>query len=215
MHPDLRHCPSAASIVSQLLCHQLLVITRHGRSIFGRRALLWSPYVIGQTIIFSSCFFLYFFLSFFFLFHRLISAVRDWMSIPYFNTWCGLSANLECRSEMCCMWLAENTGHKNDAKNRHLGTITQLCRAISSQLRHVSTIGKKLVKQQYLLHMSPQYGELRPTSGWDRFGSLGHPSYFQWLPRLGSVTAWHSSSGREPNFAALNGGRHLYSTGRP
>ena len=30
-----------------------------------------------------------------------------------------------------------------DAKNRHLGTITQLCRAISSQLRHVSTIGKK------------------------------------------------------------------------
>jgi len=24
---------------------------------------------------------------------------------------------------------------------------------------------KKLVKQQYLLHMSPQYGELRPTIG--------------------------------------------------
>jgi len=34
-----------------------------------------------------------------------------------------------------------------------------------SQLRRISTIGKKLVKQQYLLHMSPQYGELRPTSG--------------------------------------------------
>ena len=41
-------------------------------------------------------------------------------SLPYFHTWCGLSANLECRSEMCCMWLAENTGRKNDAKNRHL-----------------------------------------------------------------------------------------------
>jgi len=50
---------------------------------------------------------------------------------------------------------------------------------------------KKLVKQQYLLYMSPQYGELRPTSGWDRFGSLGHPSYFQRLPRLSSVTARH------------------------
>jgi len=50
------------------------------------------------------------------------------------------------------------------AKNRHLATITQLCRAISSQLRHVSTIGKKLVKQQHVLHVSPQYGELRPTS---------------------------------------------------
>jgi len=36
------------------------------------------------------------------------------------------------------------------AKIRLLGTIAQLCRAISLQLRHVSTIGKKLVKQQYL-----------------------------------------------------------------
>ena len=31
------------------------------------------------------------------------------------------------------------------AKNRHLGTIAQLCRATSSQLRHVSTIGKNLL----------------------------------------------------------------------
>ena len=58
------------------------------------------------------------------------------------------------------MWAA-----KKVAKNRHLGTIAQLCRAISSQLRHISTIGKKLVKQQYILHVSPQYGELRTSSG--------------------------------------------------
>jgi len=32
---------------------------------------------------------------------------------------------------------------------------------------------------------------------------------------LGSVTAWHSSSGRQPNFAAMNRGRHLYLAGRP
>ena len=74
---------------------------------------------------------------------------------------------------------------------------------------------KKLVKQQYLLHMSAQYGELRPTSGWDRFGSLGHPSYFQRLPCLGSVTARQSSSERQPNFVALNRGRHLCSAERP
>jgi len=38
---------------------------------------------------------------------------------------------------------------------------------MSSQYRErwQSTIGKKLVKQQYVLQMSPQYGELRPTSG--------------------------------------------------
>jgi len=66
---------------------------------------------------------------------------------------------------MCCTQLAANTGRKNDAKTHHLGTITQLCLAISLQLRHVLTVGKKLVKQQYLPHMSLQYGELLRTSG--------------------------------------------------
>jgi len=46
---------------------------------------------------------------------------------------------------MYCMRLAENTGRKNVTKNLHLGTIAQLCRAISSQLRHASTIGKNLL----------------------------------------------------------------------
>jgi len=89
-----------------------------------------------------------------------------------------LSANLRRRSETCCTRLAENTGCKKSPKIRHLGIIAQLCRAraISSQRRHVSTIRQKLVKQQYLPHMSLQYGELRPTSGWDRFVSLGQPS---------------------------------------
>ena len=46
---------------------------------------------------------------------------------------------------MCGTRLAENTGRKKVAKNRHLGTIAQLCRAISSQIRHASTIGKKML----------------------------------------------------------------------
>jgi len=72
---------------------------------------------------------------------------------------------------------------------------------------------KKIVKQQYLPHMSSQYGELRPTNGWDRFGSLGQP--FQWVSRLDSVTPQQHSIGRQPNFAALNRGRHLHSAWRP
>jgi len=44
---------------------------------------------------------------------------------------------------------------------------------------------KKTVKQQYLLNMSLQYGELQLSSGWDRFVSLGHPSKFQQVSRLG------------------------------
>jgi len=43
---------------------------------------------------------------------------------------CGPSANLECRSEMCCTRLAASAGPKKVAKNRHLGTIPQLCWAI-------------------------------------------------------------------------------------
>jgi len=58
----------------------------------------------------------------------------------------------------------ETKDSKNLPKIRHLCTIAQLCPATSSQLRHVSTIGKKIVKQQYLLHMSSQYGELWPTN---------------------------------------------------
>ena len=44
-------------------------------------------------------------------------------TIAYFHTWCDLSANLECRSEMCCTWLAENTGRKNDAKKSPSGLL--------------------------------------------------------------------------------------------
>jgi len=103
---------------------------------------------------------------------------------------------------------------------------TQKCRQKSPSGHHRTTLSGNIFatkaciddrknKQQYLLQMSPQYGELRPTSGWDRSGSLGHLCKFQRVSRLGSITAWHSSSGRQPNFAALNRGRHLYSAGRP
>jgi len=68
--------------------------------------------------------------------------------------------------------LAENTGRKNAPKNRHLGTIAQLCSAISSQLRHISTIGNKLANFNgfqvlaALLHGTPVLGvsqTLRPS----------------------------------------------------
>jgi len=49
----------------------------------------------------------------------------------------------------------------------------------------------------------------------DLLASLGHPCKFQLLLRLCSVTARHSSSGRKPNFAALDRGHHLQSAGRP
>ena len=38
------------------------------------------------------------------------------LDVYHTSTQCGLSANLECWSEMCCTQLAGNTGRKNDAK---------------------------------------------------------------------------------------------------
>jgi len=129
-------------------------VERHFRSFVSWPILsiYWPPYLIGQAIIFLPG---GFFLSSFFLFFLTYSQPSQIGYLPYYHTWCGLSANLECMSEMCCTLLAENTGRKN----RHFGTIAQLCRAISS----------------------------------------GHPCKFQQVSRLGSVTARHSISGRQPN----------------
>ena len=83
--------------------------------------------------------------------------------LPHFDTWCGLSANLGCRSEMCCTRLSENTGAKKSPKIRHLLTITQLCRAMSSQLRHISTIEKELLNSNISLtcpHNMANFGPL-------------------------------------------------------
>ena len=130
-------------------------------------------------------------------FARLFSAVADWTSTIYFHTWCGLSVNLECRSGMCCTRLAGNTWRKNSPQIR----LSQLCRAMSSQLKHVSTVRKKLVKQQHLFHMSSQYGEgeLQPTNHWDQLAVLGHPvqeisiSFASWLRYCKDVAQWRST----------------------
>jgi len=59
---------------------------------------LWSPYGIGQTIIFSSCFLLLLssFFFFFLFFPRLISAVGDWMfTILWHMVWPGCEFRMQ------------------------------------------------------------------------------------------------------------------------
>ena len=115
---------------------------------------------------------------------------------------------------MRCMRLAANTGRKKVAKNRHLSTIAQLCRAISSQLRHISTIGKKL--------LSTNLSSTRPLN-MVNFGPLtAEIGSGVWAPLQISAgfASWQrycmaSSNGRQANFAVLNRGRHLCSAGRP
>ena len=139
----LAFCPSPMSSPVHLYITPFLYEhpLRMSMIYYSARVLLWPPYGIGQAIIFWPCgFFFFFYLSNYLFSSPNLSGRR----LDVCRTWCGLSANLRCRSEMCCTRLAANTGRKRSSKNRHLGTIPQLCRAISSQLRHISTIGKKL-----------------------------------------------------------------------
>jgi len=80
---------------------------------------------------------------------------------------------------MRCRRLAENNLQnaqitKNSPSGHHPTTLSSYIFATKARIDN----RKKSVKQQYLPQMSSQYGEHRPTNGWDRFTSLGHPSKF-------------------------------------
>ena len=131
--------------------------------------------------------------------------------LPYFHTWCGLRANLGCRSETCCTRLAEIQDAKNRQKSpsAHHRTIF-----VELYLRNQGThrqSEKKLIKLRYLPHMSSQYGELRPTSGTLVWGTPAKFNEFRVLAALlhGTLLVGVSQT------AALNRGRHLYLAERP
>jgi len=92
---------------------------------------------------------------------------------------------------MCCTRLAENTGRKKVAKKRHLGTIAQICRAISSQIRHVSTIGKNMLSPNMSStcpHNMVNFGPLRAEIGSTIWGT---PANFHWFRVLLELEVWH------------------------
>jgi len=67
---------------------------------------------------------------------------------------------------MCCIWLAGNAGPKNLPSGHHRTTLSRYIFANKARIDN----RKKLVKQQYLPHMSLQYGELSPLAA--EIGSL-------------------------------------------
>ena len=134
-------------------------------------------------------FVLWFLLSFFLSFFLFSSPNLSDRGLDVYHTstrLCGLSANLECRSEMRCTRLARNTGRKNDAKIRHLGTITQLCPAVSSQLRYVSTIGRNLLNSNIssICSHNTAIGQLTAEIGSAIWGTPVNFNGFRVLPLL-------------------------------
>ena len=72
-------------------------------------------------------------------------------------------------------------------KNRHFGTIAQLCRAVSSQLRHVSTIGKNLLNIDTFSicpHNTVNFGLLTAEICWLIWGT---PANFNWFRVLAAL----------------------------
>ena len=75
---------------------------------------------------------------------------------------------------MCCTLLAANTGRKKSPSGHYRTTLSGYIFATKACIDN----RKKLLKQQYLLHMSSQYGERRPLTA--EIGSVvwGTPANF-------------------------------------
>ena len=82
------------------------VLADQHKALYKMSILLWPPN-IGPAIIFCSCDFFFLLVSFFLAY----SQRSDIGCLPYFDTWCRLSANLESMSEIYAAHtrLAENT----------------------------------------------------------------------------------------------------------
>ena len=83
-------------------------------------------------------------------------------------------------------------------KNGHLGTIAQLCRAVSSQIRHVSTIAEKLVKPRMWANAQPD----------------GRPAERSWRP-LFNAAVWLTPTTSVPCSNAAKTRNPLKFVGNP
>jgi len=110
-----------------------------------------------------------------------------------FYTWCGLSANLECMSEMCCTRLLENNDAKITQKIAICAPWHNVVRHISSQLRHVSTIGKTLLNSNISStcpHNMVNFGPPTAEICWRVWGTPANINRFRVLASLLHRRRW-------------------------
>jgi len=127
------------------------------------------------------------FLSSFFLAYSKRSQIG---CLPNFCISCGLIANLECKSEMCCMRLAENTGCKNSPSAHHRTTVSGYI------FTKASTTRKKLFNSNICStcpHNTMNFGSgtLTAESGWRVWGT---PANFNGFRVLASLLHWCRST---------------------
>jgi len=123
--------------------------------------------------------------------------VRWCVDGTYFHTWCGLSANLRCRSETCCTRLAGNTGRKKVARYATFG-------------HHCTTLLGYIFATKARSQNMVYFGLLAAEICWRVWGTPAHFNGFRVLAALLHSTLVVGVS----QTTALNKGRHLYSAER-
>jgi len=121
--------------------------------------------------------------------------------LPCFHTWCGLSANLRCRSELYCTRLAGNAGRKKSTKSPSGHHRTTLSGYIFATKAHVDSQKNFLSSNisstcpQNMVNFSPLAAEIGPVV----WGTPANFNGFQVLASL--LTAATSLNINQPNFA--------------
>ena len=144
--------------------------------------LLWQPYGIGQAIIFlPRCFF--YLLLLLFLAYSQLSYIG---CVPYFHTWCGFRANLECRSEMCCTRLAEKMTQKSQKNSPSAHHHTTLLGCVFANKAHIDN-RKNLLNSNIsstCFHNMVNVGPLTAEIGSVVLGTPANFNGFRVLPSL-------------------------------
>jgi len=116
-------------------------------------------------------------------------------------------------SEMCCTRLAGNTEQKKSPSVHHHTTLSGYIFATKARIHN-------FLKNLLNSNVSPtcpdnmvNFSLLTAEICWRVWGTPANFSGFRVLAAL--LHGRHSSGGRQPTFAALNRGRHLYLAGRP
>jgi len=95
-------------------------------ALYSRCDIIFLPWDFYLSSFYLSSFYLFLFLA--------LSQQSQIGCLPYFYTWCDLSANLECMSEMCCTRLAGNIGHKKSPSAHHHTNLSGYIFAIKAHI---------------------------------------------------------------------------------
>jgi len=139
---------------------------------------------LGRPIYFVAVVYIFVFLLLFFLAYSQRSQIG---CLLYFHTWCGLSANLECRSEMCGARLAENTGRKNRQKSPSTHHRTNLSSYMFATKACIDNQEKNLLHSNISsirAHNMVNFGTLTSEISWRVWGTPTNFNGFRLLASL-------------------------------